>query len=81
ELHSLTAEQYAAYQSVIALETDDWGTIYNFLKLGMRVVEHERNTNETNIHIRLNMDGTGKANIHTGLGFFDHMLEQIARHG
>jgi imidazoleglycerol-phosphate dehydratase / histidinol-phosphatase len=81
ELHSLTAEQNAAYQSVIALETDDWGTIYNFLKLGMRVVEHERNTNETNIHILLNMDGTGKANIHTGLGFFDHMLEQIARHG
>ncbi|MFX7144756.1 imidazoleglycerol-phosphate dehydratase, partial [Acinetobacter baumannii] len=47
----------------------------------MRVVEHERNTNETKIHIRLNMDGTGKANIQTGLGFFDHMLEQIARHG
>lgn len=80
-LHSLTAEQYAAYQSVIALETDDWDTIYRFLKLGMRVVEHERNTNETKIHIRLNIDGTGKANIHTGLGFFDHMLEQIARHG
>lgn len=80
-LHSLTAVQYAAYQSVIALETDDWDAIYNFLKLGLRVVEHERNTNETKIHIRLNMDGTGKANIQTGLGFFDHMLEQIARHG
>jgi imidazoleglycerol-phosphate dehydratase/histidinol-phosphatase len=45
------------------------------------IVEHERNTSETKIQIRLNMDGTGKANIHTGLGFFDHMLEQIARHG
>ncbi|MBX9734621.1 MAG: bifunctional histidinol-phosphatase/imidazoleglycerol-phosphate dehydratase HisB [Chitinophagaceae bacterium] len=80
-LHSLTAEQYDAYQSIIALETDNWERIYDFLKLGMRVVEHERNTSETKIQIRLNMDGTGKANIHTGLGFFDHMLEQIARHG
>jgi imidazoleglycerol-phosphate dehydratase / histidinol-phosphatase len=80
-LHELTKEQYAKYANVIALETDKWEEIYAFLKLGLRVVDHERNTNETKISIKLNMDGTGKTNIHTGLGFFDHMLEQIARHG
>ena len=65
----------------VALESTSWEDIYKFLKIGLRVVEHERNTNETKISIGLNLDGTGKANIHTGLGFFDHMLEQIARHG
>lgn len=68
-------------QSVIALETADWSRIYEFLKLGLRQVIHERNTNETQIKIELNIDGRGKAQIVTGLGFFDHMLEQIARHG
>jgi len=67
--------------NVIALETQHWQAIYEYLKLGNRVVEHVRNTNETKITIKLNIDGSGKANIHTGLGFFDHMLEQIARHG
>lgn len=65
----------------IALETTDWEKIYSFLKLGLRQVVHERNTNETKIHIELNLDGSGKADIQTGLGFFDHMLDQIARHG
>ncbi|CAN5455927.1 bifunctional histidinol-phosphatase/imidazoleglycerol-phosphate dehydratase HisB [soil metagenome] len=68
-------------ESVIALESIHWSTIYEFLKLGLRQVVHERNTNETKIHIELNLDGSGKANIETGLGFFDHMLDQIARHG
>ncbi|WP_143307835.1 bifunctional histidinol-phosphatase/imidazoleglycerol-phosphate dehydratase HisB [Chitinophaga vietnamensis] len=71
----------AALAEVIALETTDWNRIYEFLKLGLRTVTHTRKTNETDITIRLNLDGTGKANIHTGLGFFDHMLDQIARHG
>jgi imidazoleglycerol-phosphate dehydratase / histidinol-phosphatase len=67
--------------STIVLETTEWSKIYEFLKRGLRIVKHERNTNETKISIELNMDGTGKAAIATGLGFFDHMLEQIARHG
>ncbi len=66
---------------VIALETLDWKLIYEFLKPGARKVSHVRNTNETKISIELNLDGTGNAEIHTGLGFFDHMLDQIARHG
>jgi len=66
---------------VVALETRDWSRIYEFLKLGIRHVVHERNTSETQIKIDLNVDGSGKAAIVTGLGFFDHMLEQIARHG
>ena len=68
-------------QSTIVLETTDWSKIYEFLKRGLRIVKHERNTNETKISVEVNMDGTGKAAISTGLGFFDHMLEQIARHG
>lgn len=80
-LHELSAEQEQLFKEVIVLETDSWEAIYQFLKSGLRQVHHERNTNETQISIDLNMDGTGKANIHTGLGFFDHMLDQIARHG
>jgi imidazoleglycerol-phosphate dehydratase/histidinol-phosphatase len=65
----------------VALETTSWKEIYEFLKLGERVVLHNRTTNETAITVELNLDGTGKANINTGLHFFDHMLDQIARHG
>lgn len=67
--------------NTVALETTEWKKIYEFLKLGMRVVQHERNTKETQISVALNLDGSGKAAIQTGLGFFDHMLDQIARHG
>ena len=65
----------------IALETNDWQKIYEFLKLESRVVQIKRKTNETDIFIKLNLDGTGKGNIDTGIRFFDHMLDQIARHG
>ena len=71
----------ALRQSTVVLETTEWSRIYEFLKRGLRLVKHQRNTNETKIAIELNMDGNGTANISTGLGFFDHMLEQIARHG
>ncbi len=65
----------------IALETNDWKEIYEFLKLKNRSGSIERNTNETQIKIDLNLDGTGKSNIATGIAFFDHMLDQLARHG
>lgn len=65
----------------IALETSDWQRIYEFLKLEDRVAEIKRTTNETDIYIKLNLDGTGKSEISTGIEFFDHMLDQIARHG
>ncbi len=65
----------------IALESNDWNTIYEFLKLEERSVSIERNTNETQIKIEVNLDGTGKSTIDTGIAFFDHMLDQIARHG
>lgn len=65
----------------IALETNDWETIYTFLKAEERTGTIERNTNETKIKINLNLDGTGKSDINTGIAFFDHMLDQIARHG
>jgi imidazoleglycerol-phosphate dehydratase/histidinol-phosphatase len=67
--------------SSIALETIHWADIYAFLKLGLLSVTHVRNTNETKITVALNVDGSGKTSIDTGIGFFDHMLDQIARHG
>jgi len=65
----------------IALESNDWEEIYEFLKVKDRTGSISRNTNETKIQIDLNLDGTGKSNISTGISFFDHMLDQIARHG
>jgi imidazoleglycerol-phosphate dehydratase/histidinol-phosphatase len=65
----------------IALESTDWEKIYEFLKLENRIAEISRKTNETDIYIKINLDGTGKSNINTGLAFFDHMLDQLARHG
>ena len=65
----------------ISLETNDWKRIYEFLKLEDRVVEIKRCTNETDIYIKLNLDGEGNSEINTGIPFFDHMLDQIARHG
>jgi imidazoleglycerol-phosphate dehydratase/histidinol-phosphatase len=67
-------------QETISLETTEWKKIYEFLKLGQRTIQHNRNTNETKISIELNLDGTGKSQISTGLNFFDHMLEQLSRH-
>lgn len=69
------------FSDVISLQTTDWKTIYEFLKLETRSATIERKTNETDIFINLNLDGTGKSKIDTGIAFFDHMLDQIARHG
>ncbi|MWB93939.1 bifunctional histidinol-phosphatase/imidazoleglycerol-phosphate dehydratase HisB [Flavobacterium sp. GA093] len=65
----------------IILQTMSWKEIYEFLKLEARSASITRKTNETDIFINLNLDGTGKSKIETGIAFFDHMLDQIARHG
>ena len=65
----------------IALKTSSWNTIYSFLKLKQRRVSYERKTNETDIKLQLNLDGNGKSKIDTGIPFFDHMIDQLARHG
>ena len=68
-------------KDTIVLDTPHWAAIYEFLKLPPRKIVHQRNTNETKITIELDLDGSGKSNINTGLAFFDHMLDQLARHG
>jgi imidazoleglycerol-phosphate dehydratase/histidinol-phosphatase len=68
-------------EDTIALTTKHWEEIYRMLLLKKRAVQLERNTKETRISIDLNLDGTGKSQIDTGIAFFDHMLDQLARHG
>jgi imidazoleglycerol-phosphate dehydratase/histidinol-phosphatase len=81
---TLGAEEVSTSQEVLAdtlaLTTTNWAAIYEFLKLKARAAEVHRKTKETDISIQLNLDGTGKADNNTGLGFFDHMLDQLARH-
>jgi len=62
------------------LSTNNWNEIYTFLRLPDRIGKITRKTNETSINIAINLDGTGNTEISTGLGFFDHMLDQIGRH-
>ena len=64
-----------------ALATKDWDQIAEFLFAGERIAEVRRTTKETDIYIKVDLDGSGKCDISTGLGFFDHMLEQIGKHG
>ena len=71
----------SALEETIALTTKSWEAIYHMLLLKERAVRMERNTNETKISIDLNLDGAGKSQIDTGIAFFDHMLDQLARHG
>jgi imidazoleglycerol-phosphate dehydratase/histidinol-phosphatase len=68
-------------ESYIGLRTNTWKAIYEYLKLERRTASLKRTTKETNIEISINLDGTGKSDISTGLHFFDHMLDQVARHG
>lgn len=66
---------------ILSDEGMSWNKIAELLFAGERIAEVKRTTKETDIHIKVNLDGTGKCDIATGLGFFDHMLEQIGKHG
>jgi imidazoleglycerol-phosphate dehydratase/histidinol-phosphatase len=70
-----------AENSIADLSTTSWEEIYQYLKAKPRKATIQRVTNETNIEIEVNLDGSGKSSISTGIGFYDHMLEQIAKHG
>ena len=68
-------------EEAIVLRSTKWQEIYTHLKLKDRIIIQTRSTNETKIELKLNLDGTGISSIDTGIAFFDHMLDQIARHG
>lgn len=75
------AENLGCKALILGREGMDWAKIAELLFAGERTAQVRRTTKETDIDIRLNLDGTGKYDIQTGLGFFDHMLEQIGKHG
>ena len=81
ETDAQLAENLGCKALILGKEGMDWEKIAELLFAGERVAEMVRTTKETDITVRLNLDGTGKCDIKTGLGFFDHMLEQIGRHG
>lgn len=74
------SENEETLKDFIALQTLNWEDIYNYLKKPERKITHHRKTKETDITVELNLDGTGKTEIETGLGFFNHMLEQLGKH-
>ena len=75
------AENLGCKALILGHDGVTWDKIAEILFAGERIAEYSRKTNETDIYVKLNIDGTGKCDISTGLGFFDHMLEQIGRHG
>lgn len=75
------AENLGCKSLILGKDGMNWDKIAEMLFAGERIAEIKRTTKETDIAVRLNLDGTGKCDIETGLGFFDHMLEQIGRHG
>lgn len=68
-------------RQVCALATTDWSRVAEYLFAGERTASVKRTTKETDIYVAVNLDGDGQCDISTGLGFFDHMLEQIGKHG
>ena len=81
QLPSITDDSSFEDQEIIALKTDSWKEIFQFLRGQPRKVSVNRKTKETDIQIKLNLDGSGNGTIDTGLKFYDHMLEQLQRHG
>jgi imidazoleglycerol-phosphate dehydratase/histidinol-phosphatase len=79
-LNPLDRQQVPQLDDTLKLVTDDWREIYRLLRLPPRTAEISRITKETQVHIRLNLDGSGQSEVETGIGFFDHMLDQVARH-
>ena len=75
------AENIGCKSLILSDEGMSWDKISELLFAGERTAEVKRTTKETDIHVKVNLDGTGKCDIATGLGFFDHMLEQIGKHG
>ena len=75
------ANKKEAISDKIELNANSWSEIYEFLARKNRIISHQRNTKETEISIELDIDGQGHSSINTGLGFFDHMLDQLAKHG
>ncbi len=68
------------YNSLDVLKVESWNEIVKYFKTSMRKMSHSRKTNETSIELELNPDGSGIYSISTGLGFFNHMLEQFSKH-
>ena len=75
------AQNIGCKSLILSDEGMSWDKICELLFAGERIAEVSRKTKETDIHIKVNLDGTGRCDISTGLGFFDHMLEQIGKHG
>ena len=74
-------DNFELAESETVFSVENWREIYEFLRLPPRKISHTRTTKETEITIELNLDGNGKSDISTGISFFDHMLEQLSRHG
>ena len=75
------AENIGCKALILGQDGMTWDKIAEILFAGERIAEVSRKTKETDIYVKVNLDGSGKCDISTGLGFFDHMLEQIGKHG
>lgn len=81
ETDAVLADNLGCKSLILGKDGMNWQKIAEVLFADERIAEVQRTTKETDIYVKLNLDGSGKCEIHTGLGFFDHMLEQIAKHG